>query len=93
MSGANSKESSPPPKRLEGDSSIVSSGDIDRNSSEYKGIAEKFDKFGEKLDVKSLEEKAKQLDNKFKILADFAQEGENSGCDMMLFKNVYMIVY
>jgi hypothetical protein len=48
-----------------------------------------FDKQnGQQLDLKYLEEKTKILDTKFKVLAEFAKEAENTNCDMLLFKNV-----
>ena len=89
-SAEDKKGGSPPsPKKVEGDS-MYSPPVFDRNSPEYKRIAEKFDKQGgEKIDMKVLEEKAKQLDNKFKLLADFTREAETSNCDMLLFKNVF----
>ena len=79
----------PPMKKHSSDSCISKPGELDKSSAEYKLIGEKFDKqFGEKTDLKFLEDVSKRLDNKFKVLADFTKETENSSCDMLLFKNV-----
>ena len=79
-----------PPKREGGDSSYIpKSPELDKSSAEYKALGDKFDKqFGEKADLKFLEEVSKRLDNKFKVLSDFTKEAETTGCDMLLFKNV-----
>lgn len=63
--------------------------ELDKNSAEYKAMGESFDKqFGEKTDLKFLEEKTKRLDAKFKVLQDCTREAESSNCDMLLFKKV-----
>lgn len=79
-----------PAKKLGTDSTYLGkSPELDKNSAEYKQIGENFDKqFGDKTDLKFLEEKTKRLDSKFKVLQDFTREAESSNCDMLLFKNV-----
>jgi hypothetical protein len=70
--------------------SVYAISEEDKNSDKYKKAGLKFDqKFGEnKFDLKYLEDVAKRLDDKFKILADLAKESEASTCDVFLFKNV-----
>jgi hypothetical protein len=89
ISGGKQDATTPVKRPLPDPSFVQKSPELDKSSSEYKALGEKFDKqFGEKTDLKFLEELAKRLDSKFKVLADFTKESEMSGCDMLLFKNV-----
>ncbi len=70
---------------------LSKSPELDKSSSEYKAVGDKFDKqFAEKIDLKYLEDVSRRLDNRFKVLVEFSQEVEASGTDMALFKNVFI---
>ena len=63
--------------------------EIDKTSAEYKAVVEKFDKqFGDKLEIRALEEISKKLDMRFKVLGDYARETEQQNCDMSYFHEV-----
>lgn len=63
--------------------------EIDKSSAEYRAVVEKFDRqFGDKLDIRLLEDISKRLDSRFKILADYAKETEQPNCDLTLFRSV-----
>jgi len=94
ISGGKQDSTTPVKRALPDPSFAQKSPELDKSSAEYKALGEKFDKqFGEKTDLKFLEELAKRLDNRFKVLSDFTKEAELSGCDMLLFKNVSCFLY
>lgn len=67
--------------------------EIDKSSAEYRAVVEKFDKqFGDKLDIRLLEDISKRLDSRFKILGDYAKETEQPNCDLTLFRAVLWLL-
>jgi hypothetical protein len=67
--------------------------EIDKSSPEYRAVVEKFDRqFGDKLDIRLLEDISKRLDSRFKILADYARETEQPHCDLTLFRAVHFVL-